>query len=53
MENQIELSFAMEGILAELEYWFQKGTEEQRELLITSLRNCSDLIDEDMPSVDF
>lgn len=46
------LEFCFEGILAELQTWFDKGTEAQKELLIESLRNCSDLIDEDMPVIE-
>lgn len=43
---------AFTGCLAELQTWFLLGTEAQREKLVIAIRDMSDLIDEEMPTID-
>lgn len=44
--------FAWQGILAELTTWYERANDSQKELLISSIRIMSDLIDEDMPTIE-
>lgn len=50
--KETELEFCFNGIIAELQTWFKTGTDEQKEMLIESLRDCSDIINDEMPIIN-
>jgi hypothetical protein len=50
--HEQDLRDQYESCLAEFETWFNRGTIEQKELIVQSLRNTSDLIDEELPEID-
>lgn len=48
MRNQSD----MRGVLCELREWFRHGSQVQRELLVTSLRQACGIISEEMPDLE-
>lgn len=49
LKDPHEYDFDFEGCIAELLVWYNLGTTEQKDLLIRSIRNMSDVLDEEMP----
>lgn len=41
-----------DGCIAELTAWFELATEAQKEILITSIRDMSDVINDEMPIIE-